>query len=106
MGEVVGIAEEHLAIVFAVAGMHVEEVRDVTEAEEALDSYLESDVQFVVVQEKFRDMFSAWFRERLTAHRGLPLVVYCPDFAQEESQVDDYLASVIRPAVGYEIRLE
>lgn len=106
MAEVVGIAEEHLAIMLALTGIHVEEVRDVSEAEEALDSYLESDVEFVIVQEKFRDAFSGWFKDRLLAHRGLPLVVFCPDFENEDPEVDEYLASVIRPAVGYEIRLE
>ncbi|MFO7973779.1 MAG: V-type ATP synthase subunit F [Candidatus Hydrogenedentota bacterium] len=106
MAEVVGIAEEHLAIMLTLTGMRVEEVRDVAEAEEALESYLESDVELVVVQEKFRPMFSAWFQERLMAHCGLPLVVLCPDFEKDDSEVDEYLASVIRPAVGYEIRLE
>jgi len=32
--------------------------------------------------------------------------VSCPAFDSEESRVDSYLAEVLRPAVGYEIRLE
>ena len=106
MPDVVGIGEGHVAIMLGLTGMHVEEVSGVEEAEEALDSYLEGDTRFVIVQEKFRDAFSPWFKERLMAHRGLPLVVFCPSFDKEDSDVDEYLASVIRPAVGYEIRLE
>jgi hypothetical protein len=106
MPEVVGIAKEHVAIMLSMTGMLVEEVANAGEAEEALDGYLESDAHFVVVQEEFRDGFSQWFQERLLAHRGLPLVVFCPAFDKEDSEVDEYLASVIRPAVGYEIRLE
>jgi vacuolar-type H+-ATPase subunit F/Vma7 len=106
MPDSVGIAEGHVAIMLSLTGMHVEEVSSVEEAEEALDSYLDSDARFVIVQEKYRDAFTPWFQERLMAHRGLPLVVSCPAFDKEDSEVDEYLASVIRPAVGYEIRLE
>ncbi|HOD49033.1 MAG TPA: hypothetical protein PLM14_07815 [Candidatus Hydrogenedentes bacterium] len=106
MREVVGIAGGHVAIMLALTGMHVEEVHTADEAEEALESCLQSGPQFVIVQEKFRHLFSLRFQERLMAHRGRPLVVYCPAFDQEDSEVDEYLASVIRPAVGYEIRLE
>ncbi|HNV21971.1 MAG TPA: hypothetical protein PLB67_11295 [Candidatus Hydrogenedentes bacterium] len=106
MPEVVGIADEHLAILLALTGMHVEEVRDPAAAQDILDRLLDSDAQFVIVQESFREAFSPWFNDRLLAHRGLPLVVYCPAFDKEDADVDAYLASVIRPAVGYEIRLE
>ncbi len=106
MPDVVGVAQGHVAIMLALTGMHVEEVGNAREAQEAIEGLLESDTQFVIVQESFRDGFSPWFKERLTAHRGLPLVVYCPAFDKEDSEVDAYLASVIRPAVGYEIRLE
>ena len=62
MPEVVGIADEHLAILLALTGMHVEEVRDPAAAQDFLALLLASEAKFVIV--------------------------------------------VIRPAVGYEIRLE
>ena len=99
MPDVVGVAQGHVAIMLALTGMHVEEVGNAREAQEAIEGLLESDTQFVIVQESFRDGFSPWFKERLTAHRGLPLVVYCPAFDKEDSEVDDPGRSFGRPWV-------
>ncbi|MGI6459526.1 MAG: hypothetical protein ACOX5J_05425 [Candidatus Hydrogenedentales bacterium] len=106
MPEAVGIAEDHLAGLLALTGIYVEEVRDAAEAQDALARLLDSSAQCIIVQESFREAFSPWFQDRLRAHRGLPLVMYCPAFDQEDAEIDAYLTSVIRPAVGYEIRLE
>ncbi len=110
---VVAIARGHIALQLALTGVHIEEVVDARDAEEVLDRYLESgardreqEVQVLVVQEDLRDQFSSLMRDRLAAHRRLPLIVYCPEFDKEDSEVDAYLAAVLRPAVGYEIRLE
>ena len=38
-------------------------------------------------------------------NQGDPLIVYCPAFEEADADVDAYLSSVIKPAVGFEIRL-
>jgi vacuolar-type H+-ATPase subunit F/Vma7 len=103
---VVAIADGHLALQFALAGVAVDEVSGIHEAEDALEKCLASDARLAIVQASFRDGFSPGFRDRLALHRGLPLVVYCPSFDTDDADVDSYLADVLRPAVGYEIRLE
>lgn len=106
MSEIVAISRDYMAVTLAMTGIHVEEAEDAAEAEEILDALLKSDAVMVIVQEEFRDQLSAWSRERLARHRGLPLVVFCPPFDKENSEVDAYLSAVLKPAVGYEIRLE
>ncbi len=106
MPDAVAIAREHLAILLSLTGMRVEEVEDAQEAERILGQFLDTDATLVVVQEEFLPEFSESFRDRLVAHHGSPLVVYCPSFDKEDSETDAYLASVLKPAVGYEIRLE
>jgi vacuolar-type H+-ATPase subunit F/Vma7 len=106
MARITVIAHGHLALQMRLAGLVVDEVADAAEAEEALELHIEAAEGFVVVEEALMAGFSESFEDRLAAHRGLPLVVSCPSFDSEESQVDSYLAEVLRPAVGYEIRLE
>lgn len=90
----------------ALTGMQVREVTDTKEAEDVLEPLLQSDSDVLIVQEAFKEEFSQWFRDRLARHRGRPLIAYCPTFEKADSEVDAYLASVLRPAIGYEIRLE
>jgi vacuolar-type H+-ATPase subunit F/Vma7 len=106
MPNVVAIAQDHTALKLGLAGVHVHEVSDVKEAEQQLTELLESDTNVVIVQEDLREQFSEWFSTQLSRHRGLPLVVYCPSFEAEESNADAYINAVLKPAVGFEIRLE
>ena len=106
MARVTVIAHGHLALQMRLAGFTVEEVLDAAGAEDALARHLEAEEGFVIVEEALTEGFSEAFEDRLAAHRGLPLVVTCPPFDSEESHVDEYLTEVLRPAVGYEIRLE
>ncbi len=107
MSKIIALAGGTVGLKLALAGMHVENTDGTRGVETRLGELLESDeASVVVVQEEHRSRFSEWFTERLRRHKGLPLVVYCPSFEDEESNVDAYLAAVLKPAIGYEIRLE
>jgi vacuolar-type H+-ATPase subunit F/Vma7 len=106
MPKIVALVKDNTALKLMLAGIRVENTHDARTAETRLDELLESDTAVVIVQEAFRAKFSEFFLERLRRHKGLPLIVYCPAFEDEESNVDAYLSSVLKPAVGYEIRLE
>lgn len=106
MPNVAAIAHGHQAIQLRLTGIHVDEAGTAREAEELCENYLKGNVNvLIIIEERFRSGFSEHFRDRLRKHKGAPLVVYCPGFEQEESDVDAYLSSVLRPAIGFEIRL-
>ncbi len=106
MAKVVAIAQDHVALNLALTGVTVRRAADVESAEEMLRNLLESDHDVVIVQEDFRDAFSERFINTLSKHKGSPLLVYCPMFEEEDADVDAYLSAVLKPAIGYEIRLE
>jgi len=106
MPKIAALVKDQTALKLMLAGIRVERTRDARSAEGRLDELLESDAGVVIVQEEFRDQFSEFFTERLRRHKGLPLVVYCPAFEDDDSNVDAYLSAVLKPAIGYEIRLE
>ena len=56
--------------------------------------------------DEYRARFSEWFLDRLQRHKGRPLVVYCPDYAGTDINPDEYISSILKPALGFEIRLE
>ena len=106
MSSVVAIAQDHVALQLSLAGVTVREPADADEAEEILGSLLASDTDVVILQETLREGFSERFDNALAKHKGQPLIVNCPLFEEEESNVDAYLSAVLKPAIGYEIRLE
>jgi vacuolar-type H+-ATPase subunit F/Vma7 len=107
MSKVVAIARDHVALQLALAGVTVDRVKDAEEADELLRNYLESEeVEMLLFQEELRDGLTEVTANTLKRHKGRPLVVFCPSFEQEDSDVDAYLSAIIKPAVGYEIRLE
>lgn len=106
MPKVVAVASGHVALALGLTGVHVIEPSTPAEVEAVVMSQLESDTQLLIVQENFRDAYSERLQLALSRHRGKPLIVYCPAFEREESEVDAYLSSVLKPAIGYEIRLE
>ncbi|HOZ46540.1 MAG TPA: V-type ATP synthase subunit F [Candidatus Hydrogenedentes bacterium] len=106
MPNVAAIARDPLALQFALTGVETFEVVTAEEAEEALDDLLASDVRLVVVEERLRNEFSTPFVRRLEKHKGLPLVLFCGEFDKEDDETGAYLAAVLKPAIGYEIRLD
>ncbi len=103
---VVAIAHGRTALELGLTGVPVQEVSDVEEAENLLADLLESDVQVAILDEAFREQFSEWMTNRLRQHSGLPLVIFCPSFAEEEAGTDEYIIGIVKPAVGFEIRLD
>lgn len=107
MPNVIALTRGQTSLQLSLAGVHVEETTNVQDAEKRLGELLESrEARVVIVQEEYRMLFGDWFTERLRRHKGLPLIVYCPAFDEEDSNVDAYLTAVLKPAIGYEIRLE
>ena len=106
MSKVIAIARDHVALELALSGIQVHRVSDMKEAEDLLGEVLESDADLLLLQEEIRDGLSEFARNNLMRHKGDPLVVYCPSFEDEHSDVDAYLSTIIKPAVGYEIRLD
>ena len=105
MSRITAIARGATALNLSLTGITVEEVASETEAESRVDALLDSDLDVLIVEEALRDTFGARLRDRLARHQGEPLIVYCPGFEEEDSDVDAYLSAVIKPAVGFEIRL-
>ena len=105
MSKIIALATDTTALNLILTGIKVEEPADGNEAESRLDDLLESDLDVLIIEEKLRDSFSVRTNERLKEHTGKPLIVICPAFDEEDSDVDAYLSSIIKPAVGFEIRL-
>ncbi len=105
MSKIVALATDTTALNLLLTGVTVEEPANVKEAESRLDELMQGDVNVLIIEEKLRDEFSVRTSERLASHSGEPLIVYCPAFDEEDSDVDAYLSSIIKPAVGFEIRL-
>ena len=59
----------------------------------------------LILDERYRSQFSQRMQDKLSRHNGEPLIVFCPPFDEEGVDVDSYLSSIIKPAVGFEIRL-
>jgi vacuolar-type H+-ATPase subunit F/Vma7 len=103
---VIAVAHGHQAITLRLTGVQVQEAATAKEAEEICEGHRRGEAKVLIIEERLRNDFSEYFRERLRKHKGLPLVVFCPGFEKEDSDVDAYLSSILRPAVGFEIRLE
>jgi len=106
MSKIVAIANDNTALQLSLTGINVEKVTNPKEAGELIIELLDSDAEMLIIQEEIRDGLPEFHANLLARHKGAPLVVYCPSFSEEESDVDAYLSSIIKPAVGYEIRLE
>ncbi len=105
MSRISAIAHGATSINLALAGIRVTEVADAKDAESALDTLLQEKLDVIIIEESLRVHFSERMQDRLKRHKGAPLLVNCPSFDDEETDVDAYLSSVIKPAVGFEIRL-
>ena len=105
MSKVVALAQDSTALNLSLTGISVEEPADTKEAESRCDELLQDSIEVLILDEKMSDEFSERMKERLARHKGDPLIVYCPPFDDEDTDVDAYLSSIIKPAVGFEIRL-
>ena len=105
MSKVVALATDTTALNLILTGVTVEEPANAKEAESRLEDLLQSDLDVLIIEEVLRYSFSVRMQERLAQHAGEPLIVYCPAFDEEDVDVDAYLSSIIKPAVGFEIRL-
>lgn len=105
MPKVLALATDATALNLALTGILVEEFSDTKEAERRCLELLDDDVDVLLIEEKLSAAFSERAHDRLAQHQGEPLLVYCPAFEEEDTDVDEYLSSIIKPAVGFEIRL-
>ena len=105
MSDVTAIARGATALNLALTGITVEEVSSAADGEARVDAFLQNGSDVLIIEEALRDEFSDRMRDRLKKHSGQPLLVYCPGFEEEDTDVDAYLSAVIKPAVGFEIRL-
>lgn len=104
--KIIAVARGQSALQLGLTGVRVEEAASVEAAEQRLDELLVSDAEMLIVEEALRDEFSEWFRLRLARHGGLPLVIFAPAFASEDAGTDAYINAILKPAVGFEIRLD
>jgi len=105
MSKICALARDAIALSLALTGIRVEEVSDVQDGESRCDELLQDGLDVLIIEEQLRDGFTDRMKDRLKRHEGLPLIVYCPAFDEEDSNVAAYLSAVIKPAVGFEIRL-
>ena len=104
--KVVALANGQAALQVGLTGVPVEEMYDVETVENRLAELMSSDTEVVIVNEEFRDQFSEWFQGRLARHNGLPLIIFCPSFSEEDAGTLAYINAIVKPAVGFEIRLD
>ena len=105
MSKICAVASGNASMKLALTGIRVREVADSKEAETALEALMQDKLDVIIIEEKLRHGFSERTQDKLKRHKGAPLLVNCPSFDDEETDVDAYLSSVIKPAVGFEIRL-
>lgn len=105
MSKVSAIAQGAMALNLALTGIKVENVSNAKDAEARCEELLADGLDVLIIEERLRDEFTDRMKDRLKRHTGEPLIVYCPAFDEEDSNVDAYLSAVIKPAVGFEIRL-
>jgi len=104
--KVIALANGQAALQVGLTGVPVEELYDAESVERRLSELLDSDAEVVIVNEEFRDQFSEWFQGRMARHKGLPLVIFCPSFEEEDAGTLAYINAIVKPAVGFEIRLD
>jgi len=104
--KVVAIASGQVGLQLGLTGVTVEEITDAKEAEQRMVEYMDNrKAQVLIVDEQFKGRFTEWFENRLSRHTGDPLIMFCPRFEDENANTDAYINSILRPAVGFEIRL-
>jgi len=106
MAKIIALAYGNSALSIALTGVSVEELASQSSVEERLRDLLTSDYDIVIVDEHWRNNFSEWMQLHLGRHKGAPLVIFCPSFSEEDPGTDAYINAIVKPAVGFEIRLD
>lgn len=106
MAKIVALARGNTSLSLALTGVPVEEMRTQVGLEDRLSELLDSNLDVVIVAEEWRHGFSEWMQNRLARHAGRPLVIFCPSFSEEDPGTDAYINAIVKPAVGFEIRLD
>lgn len=106
MAKIVALARGNTALSLGLTGVPIEELRTQTGVEDRLSDLLDSDADVVIVAEEWRNGFSEWMQNRLAKHGRRPLVIYCPSFDEDDPGTDAYINAIVKPAVGFEIRLD
>jgi len=106
MAKVVALAHGNSALALSLTGVTVEQTASQNAVEDRLSELLESDEDIVIVDEYWREHFSEWMQMRLERHGGKPLVMFCPSFDEEDPNTTAYINAIVKPAVGFEIRLD
>lgn len=104
--KIVALAQGNNVLSLGLTGVDVEECISVDAVEDRLNALMQSNAQVVIVDEVYRDKFSEFFANRLARHSGLPLIIFCPAFEEEDAGTAAYINSIVKPAVGFEIRLD
>ena len=104
--KMIAVAHGNTALSLALTGITVEELHDVKDAEKRLVELLDSQHEVVIADERYRDELSEWFQLRMQRHSGLPILIFCPTFDEEDAGTDAYINAIVKPAVGFEIRLD
>lgn len=103
---IVAIGRAALELGVGLTGVRVERIDHAPDVEKRLEELLDGGARVVLLDETFRAEFSEWCLNRLARHKGQPLVIYCPPFDEDDARTDAYISSILRPAVGFEIRLD
>lgn len=102
---IAAVAKDSTALNLALTGIKVEEIQETKALEDRFDDLVSNGLDVLIIDERYRDEFSIRMQDKLARHKGAPLIVFCPTFDEEDTDVDSYLSSIIKPAVGFEIRL-
>ena len=110
MRKILAITGEDLGAGLALAAIEVQRVPSASAARDALLLAMKSqDYGVVIVEERFTAEFDAK-TEALIAETNVPLIVSVPAEMKwrdvEEAYQDDYVASLVRRAVGYQLNIE
>ena len=106
MPEIIAIARGHLALELELTGMRVECANNSNEAQSLVEIFLQEKPDIVIVEKRLEDDFTPDFRELLSKHEGTPLIINCPSFDSEGFEAIDHLRTLVKSAVGYEIRFD
>ena len=110
MPKILAITGDDLGSGLALTAIEVQSVPNAAAARDALLRAVESqDHGIVIVEERFTSEFDAK-TEALIADTNVPLIVSLPAEMKwrdtEEAPQDDYVASLVRRAVGYQLNIQ
>ena len=108
MSRVLAILSEDLGTGFALAGVEVVKTRDLGGAREALRTAMGGGTYgLIVVEEELLRSLPQERRDEINA-AAVPLVIAIPGemlWREEAGPADDYVARLIRRAVGYQLNI-